>query len=248
MRTGLIAKKLGMTRIYSEDGQHIPVTVLQVGGCQVVAQRTAEKNGYTAIQLGFGTCKAKNLGKGLRGHFAKAKVEAKAKLAEFRVSPENMLQVGDQLAANHFVVGQFVDVSGVSIGRGFQGPMKRHNFAGLKATHGVSIRHRSHGSTGQRQDPGRVFKNKRMAGHMGDVRVTAQNLKVVSTDNDQGLVFVNGCIPGAEGSFVLLKDSVKKALPKDAPKPAGLLNGVKAEASAPQPEQAAAEAATDTKE
>lgn len=222
MRTGLIAKKLGMTRWYTEDGTHVPVTVLQIEGCQVVAQMTAEKNGYTALQLGFGDRKTKNITKSVRGHYAKAKVEPKAKLAEFRVTPENMVDVGAEFSAEHFVIGQFVDVAGTSIGRGFQGPMKRHNFAGLKATHGVSIRHRSHGSTGQRQDPGRVFKNKRMAGHMGAIRVTMPNLKVINTDVELGVIMVNGNVPGAEGSFVLIRDSMKKPAHKDAPKPAGL--------------------------
>ncbi len=222
MRTGLIAKKLGMTRWYTEDGTHVPVTVLQVEGCQVTAQLTQEKNGYTAVQIGFGERKTKNLSKAVRGHFAKAKVEPKAKLAEFRVTPENLLEVGAELSPEHFVVGQFVDVAGTSIGRGFQGPMKRHNFAGLKATHGVSIRHRSHGSTGQRQDPGRVFKNKRMAGHMGAIRVTMPNLKVINTDVELGVIMVNGNVPGAEGSFVLIRDAMKKPAHKDAPKPAGL--------------------------
>ncbi|TAH32624.1 MAG: 50S ribosomal protein L3 [Alphaproteobacteria bacterium] len=222
MRTGLIAKKLGMTRWYTEDGQHVPVTVLHVDNCEVVGQRSVEKNGYTAVQLGIGTRKVKNVSKSLRGQFAAAKTEPKAKLVEFRIDPANMLNVGDKLSAEHFVVGQFVDVCGISIGRGFQGPMKRHNFAGLKATHGVSIRHRSHGSTGQRQDPGRVFKNKRMAGHMGDVRVTAENLKVINTDAGENIIMVKGCVPGAEGSYVLIRDAIKKAAPKDAPKPAAL--------------------------
>ena len=224
MRTGLIAKKLGMTRWYTEDGIHVPVTVLHIENCQVVCQKTAEKDGYTAVQLGVGTRKVKNVSKALRGHFAKAKVEPKAKLVEFRIDAANMLNVGDELSVEHFVVGQFVDVAGISIGRGFQGPMKRHNFAGLKATHGVSIRHRSHGSTGQRQDPGRVFKNKRMAGHMGDVRVTAENLKVVNTDVESSVIMVKGCVPGAEGSYVMIRDAIKKAPPKDAPKPAALKN------------------------
>ncbi len=222
MRTGLIAKKLGMTRWYTEDGIHVPVTVLHIDNCEVVGQRSVEKNGYTAVQLGIGTRKVKNVSKSLRGQFAAAKTEPKAKLVEFRVAPENMLNIGDKLSAEHFVIGQFVDIAGISIGRGFQGPMKRHNFAGLKATHGVSIRHRSHGSTGQRQDPGRVFKNKRMAGHMGDVRVTAENLKVINTDAGENIIMVKGCIPGAEGSYVLIRDAIKKAAPKDAPKPAAL--------------------------
>ena len=222
MRTGLIAKKLGMTRIFDDAGQHIGVTVLHLDGCQVVGHKTEEKHGYSALQLAAGKVKAKNLSKAVKGQFAKSKVEPKAKVAEFRVPKESFVDVGSELSADHFVVGQFVDIAGITIGRGFEGPMKRHNFAGLKATHGVSIRHRSHGSTGQRQDPGRVFKNKRMAGHMGDVRATAQNLKVISTDSENGLIFVNGSIPGAEGSYVFVYDAIKRKLPKEAPKPAGV--------------------------
>jgi large subunit ribosomal protein L3 len=222
MRTGLIATKEGMTRIYDAEGRHVPVTVLKVDNCQVVDVRTADKNGYTAVQLGVGTRKASRVSKAMRTNFAKAKVEPKAKLAEFRIAPENMLEVGATLSVEHFVVGQFVDVVGTSIGRGFQGAMKRHNFGGLRASHGVSVSHRSHGSTGQRQDPGRVFKGKKMAGHMGDVRVTQQNLKVVSVRPEEGLILIAGCIPGADDSYVLVSDAVKKLLPASAPKPAAL--------------------------
>jgi len=230
MRTGLLAQKLGMTRIFAADGNHVPVTVLKVDNCQVVAVRTDEKNGYNAVQLGVGTAKVKNVSKAQRGHFAKAKVEPKKKLAEFRVSKENLLEVGAELSAEHFVVGQFVDVVGTTIGKGFAGSMKRWNFGGLRATHGVSVSHRSHGSTGNRQDPGRTFPGKKMAGHLGVERVTQQNLKIVQTDADQGLIYVHGAVPGHEGAYVLVKDAVKRALPKEAPKPAALKG--KAEAAA----------------
>ena len=222
MRTGLLAQKLGMTRIFAADGNHVPVTVLKVDHCQVVAVRTDETNGYNAVQLGVGTAKVKNVSKAQRGHFAKAKVEPKKKLAEFRVSKENLLEVGAEISAAHFVVGQFVDVVGTTIGKGFAGSMKRWNFHGLRATHGVSVSHRSHGSTGNRQDPGRTFPGKKMAGHLGVERVTQQNLKIVETDADQGLIYVHGAVPGHEGAYVLVKDAVKRALPKEAPKPAGL--------------------------
>jgi large subunit ribosomal protein L3 len=222
MRTGLLAQKVGMTRIFAADGNHVPVTVLKVDHCQVVAVRTDETNGYNAVQLGVGTAKVKNVSKAQRGHFAKAKVEPKKKLAEFRVSKDNLLEVGSELSAAHFVVGQFVDVVGTTIGKGFAGSMKRWNFGGLRATHGVSVSHRSHGSTGNRQDPGRTFPGKKMAGHLGVERVTQQNLKIVETDADQGLIYVHGAVPGHEGAYVLVKDAVKRALPKEAPKPAGL--------------------------
>jgi large subunit ribosomal protein L3 len=222
MRSGVIAQKMGMTRVYTEAGEHVPVTVLRVDNCQVVAQRTQEKDGYTAVQLGVGTRKIKNTPKALRGHFAKAEVEPKRKVAEFRVSPENLIDVGAEITANHFIPGQFVDVTGTSIGKGFAGVMKRHNFAGLRATHGVSVSHRSHGSTGQRQDPGKVFKGKKMAGHMGDVRVTTQNLQVVRADADQGVILVRGAVPGAKGGWLLVRDAVKRALPKDVPTPAAI--------------------------
>jgi len=231
MRTGLIAQKLGMSRVFTEEGNHVPVTVLKVDNCQVVAVRTEEKDKYNAVQLGVGSRRTKTVTKPERGHFAKAKVEPKRKLAEFRVSKDALLEPGVELSAEHFVPGQFVDVVGTSIGRGFQGVMKRHNFGGLRASHGVSISHRSHGSTGQRQDPGKVFKNKRMAGHMGDARVTTQNLEVVATDGERGLILVKGAVPGFDGAFVLVSDAVKRPAPKDKklPYPAA----IKAKAEAP---------------
>lgn len=234
MRTGVIAKKIGMTRVFAADGAHVPVTVLALEGCQVVAQRTEDKDGYTALQLGAGTRKAKNVKKPQRGHFAKASVEPKAKLKEFRVSPENLVEVGAEISADHFVSGQMVDVAAITIGHGFTGAMKRWNFGGLRATHGVSLSHRSHGSTGQRQDPGKVFKGKKMAGHYGTERVTVQNLEIVRTDAERGLILVRGATPGAEGTWVEVRDAVKKALPADAPKPAGLKT-----AAAPQVVEAA---------
>ncbi len=209
MRSGLIAQKVGMTRIFNAAGEHVPVTVLKLDSCQVVAHRTAEKNGYTAVQLGAGLAKVKNVPKAERGHFAIAKVEPKRKVVEFRVTPDNMIEVGTELKADHFAAGQLVDVTGTSIGKGFAGAMKRHNFGGLRATHGVSVSHRSHGSTGGRQDPGKVFKNKRMAGHMGDVRVTTQNLEVVKVDTERGLVLIKGAVPGSKGGWVLVKDAAK---------------------------------------
>ncbi|MFN0263932.1 50S ribosomal protein L3 [Tepidamorphus sp. 3E244] len=219
MRSGLIAQKLGMTRVFTEEGEHIPVTVLKVEQCQVVAQRTEEKNGYTALQLGVGRKKAKNTPRAERGHFAVASVEPKRKMAEFRVTPENMVDVGSEFTADHFVAGQFVDAIGTSTGKGFAGAMKRHNFGGLRASHGVSVSHRSHGSTGNSQDPGKVFKGKKMAGHMGATRVTTQNLQVVRTDVDRGLIMVKGAVPGTKGGFVLLSDAVKRKLPDDVPFP-----------------------------
>lgn len=222
MRTGVIAQKLGMTRVFDADGQHVPVTVLRLDAVQVTAVRTTEKDGYVALQLGWGKAKPSRVSKPMRGHFAKAQVEPKKRLTEFRVSAENVLKVGDEIAADHFVDGQFVDVTGTTIGKGFAGVMKRHNFGGLGASHGVSISHRSHGSTGNRQDPGRVFKNKKMAGHMGDVRVTVQNLKIVRTDAAKGIILVEGAVPGAEGGIVLVRDAVKRKLPDGAPKPARL--------------------------
>ena len=222
MRTGLIAQKLGMSRIFAEDGAHVPVTVLKVDNCQVVAQRTDEKNGYTAVQLGVGVRKVKNTPKALRGHFAKASVEPKRKMAEFRVSAENLIDVGAEITVDHFVVGQFVDVTGTSKGKGFQGVMKRWNFAGGRATHGNSLSHRIPGSTGQRQDPGKVFKGKKMAGHMGDERVTTQNLKVVKTDTGRGLIMVEGAVPGAKGGFILVRDAVKRKLPDGVPTPGAI--------------------------
>ncbi len=222
MRSGVIAQKVGMTRVYTEAGENVPVTVLRVDNCQVVAQRTEETDGYTAVQLGVGRRKAKGTPKALRGHFAKAEVEPKRKVAEFRVSPENMIEVGAEITAAHFVPGQYVDVTGTSIGKGFAGVMKRHNFSGLRATHGVSVSHRSHGSTGQRQDPGKVFKGKKMAGHMGDVRVTTQNLRVVRADPDQGIILVRGAVPGAKGGWLIVRDAVKKTLPDGVPSPAAI--------------------------
>jgi large subunit ribosomal protein L3 len=222
MRTGLIAQKLGMSRVFDDAGAHVPVTVLKVDNCQVVGVRTAEKNGYTAVQLGVGSVKVKNLSKAERGHFAKVKVEPKRKLAEFRVSADALLEVGAELGANHFVPGQFVDVTGTTIGKGFAGAMKRWNFGGLRATHGVSVSHRSHGSTGNRQDPGRTFPNKKMAGHLGVERVTTPNLKIVSADADRGIILVRGAVPGAQGGFVLIRDAVKRKLPKDVPFPAAI--------------------------
>ena len=209
MRSGVIAQKVGMTRVFNDAGEHIPVTVLRMDGCQVVATRTKDKNGYTAVQLGAGRSKVKNTSKALRGHFAKGSVEPKAKLVEFRVSEDNLLEIGAELTAGHFVSGQLVDVTGTTIGKGFAGAMKRHNFGGLRATHGVSISHRSHGSTGNRQDPGRVFKGKKMAGHMGDRQRTQQNLEIVRTDADRGLLFVKGSVPGAKNGWLLVKDAVK---------------------------------------
>jgi large subunit ribosomal protein L3 len=222
MRTGVIARKIGMTRLFSEEGSHVPVTVLKLDQCQVVAVRTEEKDGYTALQLGIGKAKVKNVGKPLRGHFAKAKVEPKRKLAEFRVPKDKLLEVGAELSADHFVTGQFVDVAGSTTGKGFQGVMKRWNFAGLEASHGVSVAHRSHGSTGQRQDPGRTFKGKKMAGHMGTGNITVQNLKVVATDVEKGLIMVRGAVPGQAGAYVLVSDAVKRKLPKEAPQPAAV--------------------------
>jgi len=222
MRSGIIAKKVGMTRLFMEDGKQIPVTVLQLDNLQVVAQRTTDKDGYTAVQLGAGSPKIKRVSKAMRGHFAAAKVEPKRKLAEFRVDPENLIEVGAEISAEHFLAGQKVDVSGTSIGKGFAGAMKRHNFGGLRASHGVSISHRSHGSTGQCQEPGKVFKGKKMAGHMGAARVTTQNLEVVRTDADRGLVFVKGAVPGSKGGWVTVKDAVKKKLPEGVPFPARL--------------------------
>lgn len=222
MRTGLIAKKLGMSRIFESDGTHVPVTVLSVEDLKVVDVKTLDRDGYTAVQLGTGAIKAKNVSNPLKGHFAKANVEPKKKLAEFRVSEDCLLSVGDELSVEHFVAGQYVDVCSTSKGKGFAGVMKRHNFAGLEATHGVSISHRSHGSTGQRQDPGKVFKGKKMAGHLGDERVTVQNLKVVATDAARGLLMVKGGVPGGENAWVYVTDAVKIPSKVELPMPAGL--------------------------
>ena len=233
MRSGIIAKKVGMTRLFMEDGKQIPVTVLQMENLQVVAQRNADDHGYTAVQLGAGNAKAKNTSKAMRGHFAVAKVEPKRKVAEFRVAPENMIDVGAEITANHYVEGQFVDVSGTSIGKGFAGAMKRHNFGGLRASHGVSISHRSHGSTGQCQGPGKVFKGTKMAGHMGAVRVTTQNLQVVKTDAERGLIMIKGAVPGSKGGWVTVKDAVKKPMPENVPFPASLRSNEAPVAEAP---------------
>ena len=222
MRSGVIVQKVGMTRLFTEDGQHVPVTVLKLDNCQVVAQRTEDKDGYNAVQLGSGFRKVKRTTNAMRGHFAKAKVEPKRKLAEFRVTADNLIDIGAELAANHFLEGQKIDATGVSIGKGFAGAMKRHNFGGLRASHGVSISHRSHGSTGQCQDPGKVFKGKKMAGHMGAAKVTTQNLQVVKTDADRGLIMIKGAVPGSKGGWVTVKDAVKKPLPSDVPFPAAL--------------------------
>jgi large subunit ribosomal protein L3 len=242
MRSGVIAKKLGMTRLFLEDGRQVPVTVLQMENVQVVAQRTGERDGYHAVQLGAGAAKAKRTTQAMRGHFAAAKVEPKRKLVEFRVSPENLIGVGEEITADHYFAGQFVDIAGTSIGKGFAGSMKRHNFGGLRASHGVSISHRSHGSVGQCQDPGRIFKGKKMAGHMGAVRVTTQNLQVVRTDAERGLIMVKGAVPGSKGGWVTIKDAAKKPVPDGLILPAALRSAaaVAAEAAARAAEEAAA--------
>ncbi|MGR3320465.1 MAG: 50S ribosomal protein L3 [Pseudooceanicola sp.] len=245
LRSGVIAKKVGMTRLFMEDGKQVPVTVLQLDGLQVVAQRTADEHGYSAVQLGAGTAKAKRTSKAMRGHFAAAKVEPKRKVAEFRVDPDNLIAVGEEITADHYFEGQFVDVSGTSIGKGFAGGMKRHNFGGLRASHGVSISHRSHGSTGQCQDPGKVFKGKKMAGHMGAVRVTTQNLQVVRTDSERGLIMVKGAVPGSKGGWVTVKDAVKKPFPENAILPAALKSA--AEEARKAAEEAAAQAEAEAK-
>ncbi len=219
MRSGLIAQKVGMTRIFTDAGEHVPVTVLKIDKCQVVAQRTVDKHGYTAVQLGVGTRKPKHTSNAERQRFAKVEIEPKRKIAEFRVSADNLIDVGSEITVDHFVPGQFVDVTGDTKGKGFAGAMKRWNFGGLRATHGVSVSHRSHGSTGQRQDPGKVFKGKKMAGHLGDERVTTQNLVVVKTDVERGLLMIRGAVPGAKGGWVMVRDAVKRAMHKDAPKP-----------------------------
>ena len=243
LRSGIIAKKVGMTRLFMEDGKQIPVTVLQLENLQVVAQRTNEKDGYTAVQLGAGNAKAKRTSQAMRGHFAAANVAPKRKVAEFRVDEANLIEVGAEISAEHYFEGQFVDVSGTSIGKGFAGAMKRHNFGGLRATHGVSISHRSHGSTGQCQDPGKVFKGKKMAGHMGAARVTTQNLEVVKTDSARGLIMVKGAVPGSKGGWVTVKDAVKKPFPADAILPAALKSA--ADEAAKAAEEAAAAAAAE---
>ncbi|MDE0209724.1 MAG: 50S ribosomal protein L3 [Boseongicola sp. SB0667_bin_21] len=244
LRSGVIAKKVGMTRLFMDDGKQVPVTVLLLDKLQVVAQRTPERDGYAAVQLGAGAARAKRTSQAMRGHFAAAKVEPKRKIAEFRVDPENLIEVGEEITANHYFEGQFVDVSGTSIGKGFAGAMKRHNFRGLRASHGVSISHRAHGSTGQCQDPGRVFKGKKMAGQMGAVRVTTQNLQVVRTDADRGLIMVKGAVPGSKGGWVTINDAVKKPVPDNVILPAALKSDAAAAARAAEEaaEAAAAEA------
>ena len=223
-RTGVVAKKIGMSRYYTDAGMDIPVTLLQIEACQVVAIKTKLTDGYDAVQIGSGVAKVKNVSKPQRGHFAKAKVEPKVKVAEFRVSEDALLVPGQTIGVNHYVAGQYIDIAGWTKGKGFAGVMKRHNFAGLEASHGVSVSHRSHGSTGQRQDPGKVFKGKKMAGHMGTVRATAQNLEIVSIDEENGLLIVCGAVPGSKGAYVLVYDAMKKALPVSAPFPAGILS------------------------
>ena len=239
MRTGVIAKKLGMTRFFDEAGVHVPVTVLSLDGCQVTAQRTLEKDGYVALQLGAGAKKAKNTTKAERGHFAKALVEPKREVTEFRVSEDNLIDVGAEFTADHFVPGQKVDIQGTTIGKGFAGGMKRWNFGGLRATHGVSLSHRSLGSTGQRQDPGKTFKNKKMGGHLGVETVTTQNLTVFRVDAERGLILIKGAVPGHEGSYVKVSDALKKAIPEGAPKPGGIKKaGAHNEAPAETPAEA----------
>jgi large subunit ribosomal protein L3 len=225
MRTGLLAQKIGMSRTFTGEGDHIPATVLKIDNCQVVAVRTRERDGYTALQLGVGVAKVKRVTKPQRGHFAKAKVEPKARLAEFRVSENAVLPVGSEITAAHFVPGQYVDVVGFSIGKGFAGAMKRHNFGGLGASHGVSISHRSHGSTGQRQSPGKTFKNKKMAGQLGAARVTTQSLEVISVDAERGILMIRGSVPGSVGGYVLIKDATKRKAPEGLPFPAALRGG-----------------------
>jgi large subunit ribosomal protein L3 len=244
MRSGVIAQKVGMTRVFTDAGEHVPVTVLRLGQCQVIAHRTKDKDGYVALQLGSGGRKVKNVPKAERGHFAVAKVEPKRRVAEFRVSEDAVIPVGAEITADHFVVGQFVDVTGTTIGKGYAGAMKRWNFAGLRASHGVSISHRSIGGTGGRQDPGKTFKNKKMAGHLGDERVTTLNLKVVQTDVERGLILVEGAVPGAKGGWITVRDAVKKSLPKDAPKPGKfrLPEAAAQESAAQEPAEAAPKA------
>ena len=240
MRTGVLAKKLGMTRFFDEDGAHVPVTVLSLDGCQVTAQRTKEKDGYVALQLGAGAKKAKNTSQAMRGHFAKALVEPKRVLTEFRVEEDGLIEVGAEFTADHFVPGQKVDIQGVTVGKGFAGAIKRWHFGGLRATHGVSVSHRSHGSTGQRQDPGKVFKNKKMAGHLGQDNRTTQNITVWRVDVERGLILVKGAVPGAEGGYVKVRDAIKRATPQNAPKP-GAIRKAASEAA-----PAAAEAPVET--
>ena len=242
-RTGVLAKKLGMTRFFRADGAHVPVTVLSLDGCQVTGHRTQERDGYVALQLGAGAKKAKNTSAGMRGHFAKALVEPKRVIAEFRVPEDALIDVGAEITADHFVEGQRVDIQGETIGKGFAGAMKRWNFGGMRATHGVSVSHRAHGSTGQRQDPGKVFKGKKMAGHLGVETVTTQNLEIVRIDVERGLIMVRGAVPGAEGGYVKIRDAVKKKLPDGALKPGGFRTGAPAPSETPAAGEAAADAA-----
>ncbi len=233
MRTGVIAKKVGMTRLFQDDGRHVPVTVLALENNQVISHRTSDRDGYVAVQVGAGVAKAKNVAKPQRGHFGKAEVEPKARVCEFRVADDALVDVGAEIAADHFVAGQLVDVSGHTQGKGFAGAMKRWNFGGLRATHGVSVSHRSHGSTGNRQDPGKVFKGKKMAGHMGDRQRTQQNLIVVGTDVERGLIFVKGSVPGHKGAWLTVKDAVKVARHADAPYPASVRQAANSNEAAP---------------
>jgi len=237
MRSGVVAQKVGMTRVFTDAGEHVPVTVLRLAQCQVVAHRTKDKNGYVALQLGSGTRRSNNMSKADRGYFGKQNVEPKRKLAEFRVTEDSLIPVGAEITADHFIPGQFVDVSGITIGKGFAGGMKRWNFAGLRASHGVSISHRSIGGTGGRQDPGKTFKNKKMPGHLGVERVTTLNLKVVQTDVERGLILVEGAVPGAKSGWVTVRDAVKKKLPKEAPKPGKFRVTEAAEGKTEQPAQ-----------
>jgi large subunit ribosomal protein L3 len=240
MRSGVIAQKMGMTRVFTDAGEHIPVTVLKLSNCQVLGHRTKDKNGYVALQLGSGARRSVYMPKAERGQFAVAKVEPKRKVAEFRVSEDALIPVGAEITADHFVAGQFVDVTGTSIGKGFAGGMKRWNFRGLRATHGVSVSHRSIGSTGGRQDPGKTFKNKKMPGHMGVDRITTLNLRVVQTDVERGLVLVEGAVPGSKGGWIMVRDAVKKPLPKEAPKPGKFrVSGSEAAAEAPAEQEGA---------
>ena len=244
MRTGVLAKKLGMARFFDEAGTHVPETVLSLEGCQVVAQRTPERDGYLALQLGAGAKKPKNTSKALRGHFAKGEVEPKAKVAEFRVSSDNLIDVGAEITADHYVPGQKIDITGTTVGKGFAGAMKRWNFGGLRATHGVSVSHRSHGSTGNRQDPGRTFPGKKMAGHLGQETVTTLNVTVWRVDAERGLILVKGAVPGTEGSYVKIRDAVKSALPAEAPKPGAFRSAGAPAAVEPAVTEAPAEEAT----
>jgi large subunit ribosomal protein L3 len=253
MRTGVIAKKVGMTRLFQDDGRHVPVTVLALENCQVVSVRTEARDGYVAVQLGAGQAKQKNVAKPQREHFAKAEVELKMEVAEFRVAEDALLEVGSTIAASHFVPGQYVDITGHTQGKGFAGAMKRWGFGGMRATHGVSITHRAHGSTGNRQDPGRVFKNKKMAGHMGDRQRTQQNLEIVRTDDERGLIFVKGSVPGSKNGWLLVRDAVKLGRHAEAPYPAGLKqaansNDTTSAADTPAEDTAAVEATVDGQE